>query len=297
VVHWIYPTVIRKDWALWDRLVWWLALVGTVGAVTGLTLGVVRAWGPRGWSSFRGWLRWHHLAGLGAGVLVLGWIFSGWLSMDHGRLFSVPDPTAAQKAAFHGTSLSAVAFGLPGLAPVLAAGAVEIEIRVMAGRPYLLTRASTGDAQTWTLNQAHQWQPSPSGVPLSWIRAGIGAAWPGLPLDKLSPPGSDDSYAKLRELEMPASVLRAELDAADTIWVHVDRISGEIVSVMDASRRAYRWFFNALHSLDLPVLTARPALWEGIMLTLLAIGTFFSITGVVLGMQRLFRTRKSLKDV
>ena len=27
VIHWIYPTVIRKDWALWDQLVWWVSLL------------------------------------------------------------------------------------------------------------------------------------------------------------------------------------------------------------------------------------------------------------------------------
>lgn len=34
------------------------------------------------------WMRWHHLMGLFAGIFVLTWILSGWLSMDHGRLFS-----------------------------------------------------------------------------------------------------------------------------------------------------------------------------------------------------------------
>ena len=94
VIHWIYPTVIRKNWTLWDQLVWWLALAGIVSAITGITLGVIKSIRAQsGWSEYSGWLYWHHLGGLIIGLLVLSWIFSGWLSMDHGRIFSTPEPT------------------------------------------------------------------------------------------------------------------------------------------------------------------------------------------------------------
>ena len=41
VVHWIYPTILRKHWALWDMVVWWLSLFGILCAVIGVYLGVV----------------------------------------------------------------------------------------------------------------------------------------------------------------------------------------------------------------------------------------------------------------
>ena len=134
VVHWIYPTFIRKDWALWDQLVWWLSLLGIIGASAGMTLGVQR-WrsasqrGSKGpVSPFSGWLGWHHKIGLVFGVVVLLWIFSGWLSMDHGRLFSVPDPTATQISDVRGMTLTQALGQIQAEDLVQFAGAKEIEI-------------------------------------------------------------------------------------------------------------------------------------------------------------------------
>ena len=42
VTHWIYPSVLRRHWAAWDRLVWWLALAGVVVSISGLWLGIDR---------------------------------------------------------------------------------------------------------------------------------------------------------------------------------------------------------------------------------------------------------------
>ncbi len=53
-------------------------------------------------SPYRNWMKWHHVLGLCVGVLAITWIFSGWLSMDHNRLFSSPDPSDEQVAKFRG---------------------------------------------------------------------------------------------------------------------------------------------------------------------------------------------------
>ncbi len=42
VIHWIYPTVLRKNWELWDQTVWWISLLGVLTTVAGLWLGVSR---------------------------------------------------------------------------------------------------------------------------------------------------------------------------------------------------------------------------------------------------------------
>ena len=63
----------------------WLALgVGIFLTVTGLYLGVVawRPWRDARLTPFRGWMAWHHLTGLAAGVLTLTWVASGLVSMN-----------------------------------------------------------------------------------------------------------------------------------------------------------------------------------------------------------------------
>src|SRR5262245_30926622 len=91
VPHWIYPTALRSHWAAWDRTVWWLSLIASMAAMTGAVLGILRLrfTQRRLASPYRGWHAWHHWLGLGSSIFVLTWIVSGWLSMDHGRLFSL----------------------------------------------------------------------------------------------------------------------------------------------------------------------------------------------------------------
>jgi hypothetical protein len=94
VLHWAYFTPIRAHFALWDNGVWWVSLVCLLVAVAGMVLGVVHMLSarrlPRPALTFyrRAWMRWHHLLGLFTGLFVLTWMASGWLSMDHGRLFA-----------------------------------------------------------------------------------------------------------------------------------------------------------------------------------------------------------------
>ena len=100
VLHWIYPTVLRSNWSLWDRVVWTLSLLALIAALLGAVLGLARI-KPRGGligSPYRGWHALHHLIGLAATVFVLTWIFSGWLSMDHGRLFSRGQLSSAESS-------------------------------------------------------------------------------------------------------------------------------------------------------------------------------------------------------
>ena len=98
ILHWIYFTPLRSHWSAWDQVVWWISLAALFSSAIGTLLGVVRfasnrLAGRKSMSPFRGWMRWHHIIGLFASVIVIGWIGSGWLSMDHGRLFSKSTPT------------------------------------------------------------------------------------------------------------------------------------------------------------------------------------------------------------
>ena len=66
VVHWIYPTVLRRNWAAWDKVVWTLSLLALIGAITGIALGIMKLQVSRAGvgSPFRGWHAWHHILGL-----------------------------------------------------------------------------------------------------------------------------------------------------------------------------------------------------------------------------------------
>jgi len=293
VVHWIYPTVIRKHWALWDALVWWLSLAGIVAALLGVTLGIVRlrdAWrrGRRGITSpFVGWLRWHHVLGLVLGVFVTTWIVSGWLSMDHARLFSTPDPTAEQLRRFRGMSVRAAAAAIPVEALQPLAGVRELTLTSLAGRPIVIADYA-GRRQLFEADAANQLLEFR--VTDAVVLAAVNAAWPGLEVERMIDVAAGDVYAHLREGSLGDNVARVVLADDAGTWVHVDRDSGAIVSVMDRSRRFYRWLFNGLHSFDVPGFVSRRPLWDATMISLLLAGFVFSVTCVVIAYRRVIAT-------
>ena len=98
-----------------------------------------------------------------------------------------------------------------------------------------------------------------------------------------------DHYTDLREGALPPDTIRIELSDPKQTWVHVDGKSGEILSIIDRSRRLYRWLFNGLHSLDFPWLVDQRPLWDALMLILLTTGLAASSTAVVISVKRLSR--------
>lgn len=290
VVHWIYPTFIRKDWALWDQLVWWLSLLGIIGASAGMTLGVQR-WrsasqrGSKGpVSPFNGWLGWHHKIGLVFGVVVLLWIFSGWLSMDHGRIFSVPDPTATQISDVRGMTLTQALGQIQAEDLVQFAGAKEIEITAFNAQAIVVARQPEMSELFVVGHNGTSQELSISGAELAVARA-----WPNSAISNSYLVPANDIYGNLREGSLPVGTLRIVLDDANETWIHVNLNDGRLVSVMDNSRRRYRWLFNGIHSLDFPGLVNRRPFWDIVIILLMLGGFIFSSTGVVIAYRRVVR--------
>jgi hypothetical protein len=93
----------------------------------------------------------------------------------------------------------------------------------------------------------------------------------------------DDNYGVAAAIP-GAPVFRAICGDA---WFHIDGANGRLAAKLDSSRRAYRWLYSALHTLDFPILTARPALRTALIVVLCGCGFVFSLTGVVIAGRRL----------
>ncbi|WP_454061193.1 PepSY domain-containing protein [Candidatus Nitrospira salsa] len=289
VLHWIYPTILRRHWALWDQVLWWMALFGVMTTMAGLWLGVWRlrqmkkVANAQGFSLFHGWLRGHHILGLFAGGFVLPWIVSGWLSMDHGRIFSIPIPTSPQVESFQGVTTEALASGFTSTSLQNLSDANAIEFLAVGGKPLIRV---TGKTSLQLYEKLNSEDLRPLTLSRSEIVNAVQQAWPKSKVALVQSPESNDLYGRLRAGRLPQQTLRLKLDDSSQTWVHINRETGEIVSVMDQSRRIYRWLFNGLHSLDVPGLVERRPLWDIVMLFLLTVGFMFSVTGVVIGWRR-----------
>ena len=89
IPHWLYFTPLRKHQPEWFSFVVWSSLFGTVAALMGVVI-IIWMYSPRkryrhaGAPTsipYRGWKRWHAIAGLFFGVVTTTWAFSGLLSM------------------------------------------------------------------------------------------------------------------------------------------------------------------------------------------------------------------------
>jgi len=299
VVHWIYPTVLRKNFWAWDQTVWWLSLVGLATALMGMGLGVVRLVNLRrkqgkGVSPFRGWMRWHHVLGLTAGTFLLTWVFSGWLSMDHGRLFSLEIPEGMHEAQLRGLSMADAVSGMA-VEHLRALGDPhEIEFTAVGGEPWLIVRGGRwGGSKAIAAAALPDVSKAQALLPDALLLAAVRGAWAPAGVVGIAPIAADDAYGRLRNNPLPETTRRITLaDAAET-WVHVDAASGRLISVMDRSRRVLRWLFDGLHTFDFPFLNGAGPLWQVLMWLALVPGFIFSVTGVVLGARRLAKSSAS----
>ncbi|OAF10618.1 hypothetical protein AYJ54_10085 [Bradyrhizobium centrolobii] len=273
VLHWIYPTVLRSNWPLWDRVVWTLSLLALIAAVLGAVLGITRVRVP-----YRGWHALHHVIGLVATVFVLTWIFSGWLSMDHGRLFSRGQLTRAEASAAGVAPdwTAAVSLDREPLSPSIR----EVEWLAFDGRLYrrdrlVLDKQVLSGVGESALDQRTGFL-SPREVEGFVARLATGCSAP-------SALAANDDYPA-QSIVPSAPVYRVR---CGDVWFDVDGADGSVLQRLDASRRAYRWLYSALHTLDFPILLAHPSLRDGLIVGLCALGLGFSITGIVIGWRRL----------
>ncbi len=284
VVHWLYFTPLRRSFAAWDQTVWWVSLVGLGTTAVGIGLGVYRTAKKMGGkqpavSPFKGWLKWHHILGLCGGLVVLTWMFSGWLSMDHGRLFARSSTPEQRLSAYEGAPLAQamtqVDLGrLRALGPVTSVrfGVVRDQL-VVAGLGPSGARVLVGDGSPLTR------------TPDTLVGAALQAAYPGSQVSRPHVLAPDDFYAKAEGA--PLGTESYQLTGAYEARIFVDPATGEIAAVVNRSRAAYDWVYYALHSFNFPGLLALPVLRAVIVLPLLALGFALCITSVVVGIRRL----------
>jgi uncharacterized iron-regulated membrane protein len=291
VIHWIYFTPLRKSYSAWNQVVWWVSLVALLSSAVGTWLGFVRlasnrAAGRKGLSPFRGWMRWHHVIGLFASVIVVTWMLSGWLSMDHGRLFSRGETTATQTLQMRGMSVGAVAHAATPKSLREVGPASEITFNAVAGHPFITAYGPVGrDARLLFLDQP----PARilASLPDSLLLSGVDHLWPGR-VEAISGPDTYDDVYRLAE-STPGSAVGFHVIGNPTLRIYVDRYSGRFLTVMDPSRRSYAWIYYALHTFQFPGLIEHPEIRTVLVLALLVLGFTASATGVVLSVKRLRR--------
>lgn len=287
VLHWIYPTVLRSNWALWDGVVWTLSLLALIAALLGAVLGIARVKirGRLISSPYRSWHALHHLIGLAAMLFVLSWIFSGWLSMDHGRLFSRGQLTPAEAGVINGAPdwREAASLGRQSIS----SSAREVEWFGFNGTVYRRDRVALGGQRLIRAGDL------PHDERTGFLSARELLALTARLAPRCDAPSvvADDDFYNVRSTLPGSPVYRLR---CGELWFDIDGAEGRVLQRLDASRRAYRWVYSALHTLDFPALMAHPRLRDVLIVGLCALGLAFSITGIVIGWRRLRQSKPVL---
>ena len=267
VAHWIYPTVLRSNWAAWDKVVWTLSLVALVAAISGVVLGFIRIRVSRAGirSPYRGWHAWHHILGLITATFVRDLDFQR-LAVDGSRAAVFARPIV-RDGSRRRSPADPDWDHLSGEVHRLAAPAKEIEWFVLADRFYRRERTDVDTQMLFPLVPK-------SGPPHPFLTADEVAAYVGRAAPNCAAPeviGTDDNYAAASS--MPAAPVYRSV--CGDVWFHVDGASGAILERLDSSRRAYRWFYTALHTFNFPMLSAHPAALSALIVVLCGLGLCF----------------------
>lgn len=285
IPHWLYPTVLRQNGALWAQIVIWTSILGTFLAATGLYVGIKRLRRDRLSnklaSPYVGWWYWHHITGLIFGVLVLTWVFSGLMTMN---------PWGALSGGNNDVDYRAQLIG----------DARWRELR------QFLTNINTGDS----LAGAKQLTPAVFDNTLyllahqdadNSVRLDVGAQSASLPVSRLDTlvanlgtptlaaglMHQEDNYYYGHKREVALPVYRAIMDDSEQTRLYINPQTGAVRSVGSTGRWS-RWIRTGLHDLDFPVLRLRP-LWDVVVIFLLLGVTLVCATGTWMAMRRIRR--------
>jgi hypothetical protein len=288
VLHWLYFTELRQYPLFWRQVVLWISGVCIVSAVTGIIVGIVR-WRPRkryrhgGTSPYHGMMRWHHVLGLAAAVPLLTWISSGWLSLDPGRLISDQALDRISQERYAGLDHPVASFTItPEVAwrtAQMSPPAKEVQLRFWEGRPLYIFASSP---ERTALVGGHD---TPQLTVIGGPEGLAHAARRLLPEARLAHAEvlrAYDFYWYAHHNPRPLPVLRVAFDDPHRTWFHIDPATGDVLERPDASRRWQRILFNAMHSLDFPVLLAYRPAWDAVVLLPSMLGMALSVTAVVI---------------
>ena len=283
IPHWLYFAQLRSNVMLWTEIMIWTSVLGTFLTVLGLYLGITQFKARAGFSPYRGWFYWHHMAGLLFGITTLTFVVSGLISMnpwgfledqrgggEQGRLEGGPAKWGEVR-----TSLDAIR------AKPEMAGAVSLVTAPFAGQLYWLATWRDG---TITRLDAEGGKAPMTGIDLTAAAKRVAGD---VEIAEQALISEEDAYYFKDSERSVLPVYRVVLKDDESTRYYIDPQSGALLQRTDATARWYRWLFGGLHRIDFTAfMRARPA-WDIIMLTLMLGGLALTMTGFYLALRRI----------
>jgi len=316
VPHWLYFTPLRKHQPIWIRFATYTAMVGTAGAIIGVTLGLwlysptkkkYRFAGAPSSIPYRGQKRWHTIFGLIFGLATVSWTLSGSLAF-----LPFPPPQRAPQPGIVGNNTVGGVGGGQGQGAARGRGAnpnlaaslrgrsrladfapmhprellsqhadlriKEIELGSFVGRPFYVATLTDGTSRRFGLD-GHVIDGFDHGAIIDIVKriAIDPTAVETRVIDQY------DYYYFDRTQQRPLPVILALMHDADGTRHYVDSRTGTVAGTYSDRNWARRFFYNGLHSLSFPWLYNHRPLWDIVVITFMIGGTALCTTALVLG--------------
>ena len=316
VPHWLYFTPLRKHQPIWIRFATYTAMVGTAGAIIGVTLGLwlysptkkkYRFAGAPSSIPYRGQKRWHTIFGLIFGLATVSWTLSGSLAF-----LPFPPPQRASQPGRAGNNTVVGVSGGQGQGAARGRGAnpnlaaslrgrsrladfapmhprellsqhadlriKEIELGSFVGRPFYVATLTDGTSRRFGLD-GHVIDGFDHGAIIDIVKriAIDPTAVETRVIDQY------DYYYFDRTQQRPLPVILALMHDADGTRHYVDSRTGTVAGTYSDRNWARRFFYNGLHSLSFPWLYNHRPLWDIVVITFMIGGTALCTTALVLG--------------
>lgn len=287
-VHWWYLPWLRRQWDVWDVVVWWTSAAGFVMVLAGGLLGLT-SWRHRIRKGERLKLhRLHLLMGAIGGLVMLCWTGSGWLSMDHGRWFSRSEVTALERERLMGgrlqfSDLSTTWDQLK--AESMFAGMKEFRFAKVGGRVAVIGRLSPNEQAI--VMESLDGQTRVAVIPLQQIETAARSVRVSAMAMSVSLVATDDPFHhEIRQRDRVGAMVRVAFEDTDATWMHIDGRTGSLIEKLDRSQRLYRRLFDGLHRWDLSWMREHETIRKGGIILCSVIGTLLAGSGVLSGVLR-----------
>ncbi len=299
VLHWIYFTPLRRNAGLWNDVIVWSSLAGTVLCLAGIAWGMWRLAPIRGYrlrrerhlSPYAGWMRWHHYLGLVFGFTTMMFVFSGLLSMDPWSWHPGTAPTRDQRERLAGgplvagdLSAAAIRRAVEAYAPLMPK---EVQLVRFRGHSYLSAAEGLVSLDAPHLGAAPQ-------LPPDLVMGAARIVMPGVPIDGVQWMEDYDAYYYDRDRRSPLPVVRVRYADPQRTWLYIDPRHGVIAKKEERLTRLNRWLYHGFHSIDFPFLYYRRPLWDIVVIVLSVGGLALSVTTLTASWRRLKRHAKHL---
>jgi hypothetical protein len=295
VLHWLYFTPLRRQSALWNNVIVWSSIAGTVMCLVGMAWGMWRISPLRGyrlrdrrhWSPYAGWMRWHHYAGLVFGLATTTWIFSGLLSMDPWDWHPSTAPTRDQRARVSGGPIAGADLTIDRVRNAVSGFAPQLpkEVEFVRFRGHYYATASSGlvalDAPQLGVHDQ---------LPADQMVGAANIAMNGTPVEGVSWLDRYDAYYYDRAGQLSLPVLRVRYADPQATWLYFDPKRGAIARKEERLTRVNRWLYHGLHSLDFPFLYYQRPLWDAVVIVLSIGGIVLSVTTLTASWRRVKRS-------